>query len=139
MDDVTLARFAQLAVDFGANVQPGQVVSLSGAPGQERLPRAIAEQAYVKGAKFVDLAWFDPWIKRARIEHAPDDSIENGPPGYGDRVLRIGGDGVPPSGRGGARGIAPSGPGGAALMGHSGPGRSGRDRLPAIRETGEVV
>ena len=67
MDDVTLARFAELAVDFGANLQPGQIVSLSGAPGKEPLLRAIAERAYVKGAKFVDLAWFDPWIKRARI------------------------------------------------------------------------
>ena len=42
MDDVTLARFAELAVDFGANVQPGQIVSLAGAPGKERLVRAIA-------------------------------------------------------------------------------------------------
>jgi len=90
MDDETLARFAELAVDFGANLQPGQIVSLSGAPGKERLVRAIAERAYVKGAKFVDLAWFDPWIKRARIEYAADDTIEYVPPWYGDRILTIG-------------------------------------------------
>src|SRR6185312_7661885 len=131
MDDVTLARFAELAVDFGANVQPGQVVSLSGAPGKERLVRAIAERAYVKGAKFVDLAWFDPWIKRARIEHAPDDSIEYVPPWYGDRILTIGRE------RGSA--ITLSGPVAPGLMDDLDPVRSGRDRLPAIRETGEVV
>ena len=90
MDDVTLARFAELAVDFGANLQPGQVVSLSGAPGKERLVRAIANRAYEKGAKFVDLAWFDPWIKRARIAHAADDTLEYVPPWLGDRILTLG-------------------------------------------------
>ncbi len=87
MDDVTLARFAELAVDFGANLQPGQVVSLSGAPGKERLVRAIATRAYEKGAKFVDLAWFDPWIKRARIAHAAHDTLEYVPPHAARKAL----------------------------------------------------
>ena len=76
MDDVSLARLAELAVDFGANVQPGQIVSLSGSPGKEYLVRAIAEQAYRKGAKFVDVFWFDPYVKRARIEFAPEDTLD---------------------------------------------------------------
>src|SRR3954471_222826 len=131
MDDVTLARFAQLAVDFGANVQPGQVVSLAGAPGKERLRRAVAEQAYKKGAKFVDLSWFDPWIKRARIEHAPDDTLEYVPPWLGERILTLGRE----------RGVAItlSGPIAPRLLEDLDPVRSGRDRLPSIRETGEVV
>jgi aminopeptidase len=131
MDDVTLARFAELAVDFGANIQPGQVVSLSGAPGKERLVRAIAERAYQKGAKFVDLAWFDPWIKRARIEHAPDDTLEYVPPWLGERILTLGRE------RGAA--ITLSGPIAPGLLDDLDPVRSGRDRLPSIRETGEVV
>jgi aminopeptidase len=131
MDDVTLARFAELAVDFGANLQPGQIVSLSGAPGKERLVRAIAERAYIKGAKFVDLSWFDPWIKRARVAYAPDDSLEFVPPWYGERILAIGRE------RGAA--ITLSGPVAPGLMDDLDPVRSGRDRLPAIRETGEVV
>ncbi len=131
MDDVTLARFAELAVDFGANVQAGQIVSLSGAPGKERLVRAIAKRAYEKGAKFVDLAWFDPWIKRARIEHAADDTLEFVPHWYGDRILSLGRE------RGSA--ITLSGPVAPGLFDDLDPVRSGRDRLPAIRETGEVV
>src|ERR1700754_3208268 len=131
MDDVTLARFAELAVDFGANLQPGQIVSLSGAPGKERLRRAVAERGSVEGAKFVDLAWFDPWIKRARIAYAPDDTIEYVPPWYGDRILAIGRE------RGAA--ITLSGPVAPGLMDDLDPVRSGRDRLPAIRETGEFV
>src|SRR4051795_1550570 len=131
MDDVTLARFAELAVDFGANVQPGQIVSLAGAPGKQRLVRAIAERAYEKGAKFVDLTWFDPWIKRSRIAHAADETLEFVPPWYGDRILALGRD------RGSA--ITLSGPVAPGLLDDLDPVRAGRDRLPAIRETGEVV
>jgi aminopeptidase len=131
MDDATLARFAELAVDFGANLQAGQIVSLSGAPGKERLVRAIAERAYQKGAKFVDLAWFDPWIKRARVQYAPDETLEYVPPWYGERILAIGRE------RGAA--ITLSGPAAPGLFDDLDPVRSGRDRLPAIRESGEVV
>src|SRR4051812_9387178 len=131
MDDVTLARFAELAVDFGANVQPGQVVSLAGAPGKERLVRALAARAYERGAKFVDLFWFDPWIKRARIAHAPDDTLEFVPPWYGERILALG--------RERAAAISLSGPVAPGLMDDLDPVRAGRDRLPSIRESGEVT
>ena len=131
MDDATLARFAELAVDFGANVQPGQIVSVSGAPGKERLVRAIATRAYEKGAKFVDVSWFDPWIKRARLAHAADDTLEFVPPWYGERMLALGRE------RGAA--ISLSGPVAPGLFDDLDPVRAGRDRLPAIRETGEVV
>jgi aminopeptidase len=131
MDDVSLARLAELAVDFGANVQPGQIVSLSGSPGKEYLVRAIAEQAYRRGAKFVDVSWFDPWVKRARIEYAPDDSLEFVPPWYGERLLALG--------RERAAAITLSGPVAPALLDDLDPVRAGRDRLPAVRESGEVV
>jgi aminopeptidase len=131
MDDVTLSRLAKLAVEFGANVQPGQIVSLSGAPGKEYLVRAIAEEAYRRGAKFVDVSWFDPWVKRARIEHAPDDTLEFVPPWYGERLLALGRE------RGAA--ITLSGPVAPGLLDDLDPVRSGRDRLPAVRESGEVV
>jgi aminopeptidase len=131
MDDVSLARLAELAVDFGANVQPGQIVSLSGSPGKEYLVRAIAEQAYKRGAKFVDVSWFDPWVKRARIQYASDDSLEFVPPWYGERLLALG--------RERAAAITLSGPVAPALLDDLDPVRAGRDRLPAVRESGEVV
>src|SRR4051812_38004550 len=131
MDDVTLARFAELAVDFGANVQPGQIVSLAGAPGKERIVRAIAARAYEKGAKFVDLSWFDPWIKRSRIAHAADDTLEFVPPWYGERILALGRE------RGAA--ISLSGPVAPGLLDDLDPVRTGRDRLPSVRESGEVT
>ena len=38
--------------------------------GQEDVARAVAAAAYERGAKFVDVIYFDPYLKRARIEHA---------------------------------------------------------------------
>jgi leucyl aminopeptidase (aminopeptidase T) len=42
---------AALAVEVGAKVQDGQVVSVCCRPGQEELVRAIAVGAYRRGAK----------------------------------------------------------------------------------------
>src|ERR1700742_3362000 len=131
MDEATLARFAELAVDFGAHVQPGQIVAISGSPGKEEIVRALAERAYQKGARFVDVTWFDPWIKRARVAYAPEDTLEYVPPWYGERMLALG--------RERAAAITLSGPVAPGLLDDLDPVRSGRDRLPAIRETGEVV
>jgi aminopeptidase len=52
--------------------------------------RAIAVSAYRRGARFVDVSWFDPWVKRARVEHAPDDTLDFVPSWYGERVLALG-------------------------------------------------
>ena len=67
---------AALTVEVGANVQPGQVVSVGCRPGQEELVRAIAESAYRRGAKYVDVAWFDPLVKHARVAHAAEETLD---------------------------------------------------------------
>jgi aminopeptidase len=131
MDDATLERFADLVVGFGANVQPGQVVSVSCEPGKERFTRAVAASAYRRGARFVDVAWFDPWVKRARIEHAAEDTLEYVPPWYGERILALGD-------MRGAR-ISLTGPTAPGLLADLDPVRAGRDRLPAVKESGLVV
>jgi aminopeptidase len=85
-----IEALAQLAVRLGANVQPGQIVAISSEPGKEPLARAIAEAAYGAGAKFVDLAVFDPYFKRARALHAAAESLSYVPPWIGERVLELG-------------------------------------------------
>jgi aminopeptidase len=131
MDDATLERLADLVVGFGANVQPGQIVAVSGEPGKEPLVRAIAASAYKRGAKFVDVQWFDPWVKRARIEHAADDTLDFVPPWYGERVLALG--------EHRAARIALSGPIAPGVLDGLDPVRAGRDRLPGVKESGQVV
>jgi aminopeptidase len=131
LDATTLRRFADLIVGFGANLQPGQIASLSCEPGKEYLVREIAASAYRHGAKFVDVNWFDPWVKRARIEYATDDALEFIPSWHGEHVLALGDQRC-------AR-VALSGPVAPGLLEDLDPVRSGRDRFPAIKENGKVV
>ena len=86
MSDPRLARLAGLAV-HGANVRPGQVTIVSAETGQEDLARAVAAAAYDRGAQFVDVDYFDPLLKRARLEHADPDSLSFVPEWYGERAL----------------------------------------------------
>ncbi len=131
MDDATLERLADLVVGFGANVQEDQIVSVSCEPGKEPLTRAIAASAYRRGARFVDVAWFDPWVKRARVAHAREESLDFVPDWYGERILALGEQRA-------AR-IGLSGPSAPGLLEDLDPVRSGKDRLPAVKESGQVV
>jgi aminopeptidase len=71
----TLERMADLVVDFGANVQPGQRVHVGASVGQEGLARAIAARCYRAGAVFVHVAYADPWVQRARLDEAVDEAL----------------------------------------------------------------
>jgi aminopeptidase len=81
-----LERLAALAV-HGANVQPGQVLMITAEIGNEDVARAVAAAGYRRGAKFVDVDYFDPYVKRARIEHADPDSLDFVPKWYGTRMV----------------------------------------------------
>src|SRR3954468_19936470 len=120
MDDATLERLADLVVGFGANVQPDQIVTISCQPGKERLTRLVAASAYRAGAKFVEVTWFDPYVKRARIEYARDETLDYVPPWLGERMLALG--------EHRAARIGLSGPVAPGLMADLDPVRSGRDR-----------
>ena len=126
-----MERFAELIVGFGANVQPGQVVAVGTEPGKEPLTRAIAAAAYRRGARFVDVASFDVHVKRARIEHADPESLDYVPPWYGERILALG--------EHRAARIGLSGPVAPGLLEDLDPARVGRDQLPFLAETGQVV
>jgi aminopeptidase len=122
---------AELIVRFGANVQPGQIVSVGSEPGKEELARAIAEAAYKQGAKFVDLSVFDVHFKRARALHAAPETLDFVPPWYGQRVLALGEHRC-------AR-IALSGPVAPRLMEDVDPELLGKDMLPSVRESSKVL
>jgi aminopeptidase len=131
MDHSMLERLAELVVRFGANVQNDQIVAVSSQPGKEELTRLVAAEAYRAGAKFVDVSWFDPYIKRARVEYARDETLDYLPPWLGERMLELG---KLRSAR-----IGLSGPVAPGLMDGLDPVRAGRDRLPALKESGRLV
>jgi aminopeptidase len=126
-----LQRLAALAVRFGANVQPGQVVAVSCEPGKEEVVREIAAEAYRAGAKFVDVSWFDPHLKRARVLHAEEEYLDYVPPWIGQRILEIG------ELRGARIGL--TGPSAPGLLSDLDPVRIGRDPLPFVPEAVKVV
>ena len=70
MDEELLDRYADLIVGFGANVQPDQVVAVEGVPEAAPLIRRIVRGAYERGARYVDVVYFDPLVKRIRLETA---------------------------------------------------------------------
>src|SRR5919201_4972335 len=83
-------RLAKLIVEAGANVQPGQVVGINAEPGVAPVVRALAEAAYRRGARFVDVWYFDPAVKRLRLEHAAADTLDYVPPWYAQRLYGLG-------------------------------------------------
>src|SRR5262245_35778469 len=132
MDRPTLTvRLADLAVGLGANVQPGQIVSVGADHGQYELARAITESAYRSGAKFVDVQYFDPYVKRARIAHADDETLSFVPPWLSYRMLTLGEERA-------AR-ISLSGPTTTGLLDDLDPDRAGRDQLPFLKELLTVI
>ena len=131
MDDATLERFAELLVGFAANVQPGQIVAVSSEIGKEPLTRAIAASAYRHGATFVDVAYADPFVRRARIEHGSDAALETVPSWIGQRILALGEQRC-------AR-VALTGPVAPRLLEDLDPARVGADRSTTLREAGQVL
>jgi aminopeptidase len=124
-------RLAELAVAFGANVQPGQIVSVNSEPGKEELTRAVAAKAYEHGAKFVDVVYFDMRVKRARLEHAAEDTLDFVPPWYGERMLALG--------EHRAARIHLAGSADPDALAGVDPARAGRDLLPRVRESNVVL
>ncbi len=123
-------KLAELAV-FGANVQPGQLVAITSYIGKEDVTRRIVRAAYQRGAKYVDVLYFDQWVKRERILHADEDTLDYAPPWMRERLFHL-------SDEHAAR-ISLSGPHDPRALEGLDPARAGRDLLPYLPETGEVV
>jgi aminopeptidase len=72
-----LAKYAEVVVKVGLNLQPGQRLMIRGAPIQTpALVRLIATMAYTMGAPLVDTEWNDDAMLLIRHQHAPHDSFE---------------------------------------------------------------
>jgi aminopeptidase len=73
--DERLARYAELAVRVGANVQDGQTVFLLTHVAHAPLARALAQAAYKAGARYVDVQYRDQHVRKAMIELGPDETL----------------------------------------------------------------
>ena len=119
-----LDRYAAVVLDVGLGFRAGQDLAIDALPGHEPLARALAEQAYRRGGRYVDVWYFDPWVKASRIRHAGRESLARTPPWldrrYEDLVsgggafVRIAGDPAP------------------ELLGGLDGYRAGLDRMPVV-------
>jgi aminopeptidase len=131
MDGNLLDRYADLIVSVGANVQPDQVLAVEALPEAQPLVAEIARHAYEKGARYVDVQYFDPQVKRIRAQYAREETLDWVPPWPGRRMLALGDLDA-------ARVVlVPLVPPG--LLNDVDAARAGRDRLPAIPETFKVI
>jgi len=131
MDDTLIDRYADLIVSVGANVQEDQVVAVEALPEARPLVRAIAARAYDRGARYVDVQYFDPEVKRIRASRAREETLGWVPPWLGRRILELGeldaarivlDPRVPPG-----------------LLDGVDPARAGLDRLPRLPEVFRTI
>ena len=131
MDANLLERYADLIVSVGANVQPDQVVAVEALPDAQPLVAQIARAAYARGARFVDVAYFDPDVKRIRAELAAADTLEWVPSWLGGRIVALG---ELNAARIVLTPLVPPG-----LLEGVDPARAGRDHLPTVKESHQTV
>lgn len=118
----TLDRLAGLAVEFGANVQPGQRVRVLAVLGQEALARRIVERVYQAGAVYVNMTYLDPYVQRARLVHGVDEALGYEPEWVVEMMRQ---QGIHQDAQ-----IALSGPSEPGLLDGIDPARIGLDRPP---------
>jgi aminopeptidase len=124
-------RLAELAIRFGANLQPGQILGVTANTGMEDLSRAVAHAAYERGARWVDVIYYDPWVKRERIALAPEATLGDVPPWMVDRLEWL-------SEQHAAR-VTLAGPVAPDALDGLDPARVGRDLIPYLPNSGAVV
>jgi aminopeptidase len=127
----TLERYADLIVSVGANVQPDQVVAIDASPEAAPLVHVIARLAYERGARYVDVGYFDGTVKRIRAEHAREETLDWAPPWIGRRLLDLG---ELDAARIVLTPLLPP-----TLLQGVDPARAGKDRLPTVPELFKVI
>ncbi|NUR91307.1 MAG: aminopeptidase, partial [Nonomuraea sp.] len=65
-----LAGYAEVVFDVAVPIQAGDRVLINAEIEHAPLARALTEAAYARGARYVDIWYFDPHAKRSRVQHA---------------------------------------------------------------------
>ena len=75
----SLKKYAELAVDIGVAVKPGDTVYVQISVDQAQLARLIVAAAYQRGAAEVQVQWFDDVLKRLDMAHMANERLFNIP------------------------------------------------------------
>jgi aminopeptidase len=86
--DQLIEDYARLVVRVGVNLQPGQLLLVEADVEHAPFVAAVAREAYAAGASWVDANYTDQLVRRAFIEHAPEESLTYSPPWLVERVTQ---------------------------------------------------
>ncbi len=78
--------YARLIIEVGINLERGQTLGVTALVDHAPLVRAVARAAYAAGARDVDVLYKDEYVRKARVELAPNDALGESAPW---RLLRI--------------------------------------------------
>ena len=122
--DDRLERYAELAVRVGTNIAEGQTLFVSTLVDHAPLARALARAGYAAGASYVDVFYTDQHVRRAKVEHGPDEALGYAPEWLKERWRAMSGNAH----------IASTGDPNPELLSDLDPERVGRDRPKALPE-----
>jgi aminopeptidase len=119
-----LAGYADVVFDVAVPVAEGDRVLINAEIEHAPLARALTEAAYARGARYVDIWYFDPHAKRSRVRHADAATLHEVPSWLDARNEELARHcGILVNIRGAA---APD------LLAGQDPVRAGRDRMPHL-------
>jgi aminopeptidase len=124
MTERELRRCAAVILDVGVALQPGQDLAINAQPAHAEFARLLCDEAYRRGAALVDLWYWDPHTKLARLQHAPADSLARTPEWLDERYRAL-------ARRRGAL-VNLSGDPEPDLLRDVDPARAGLDRMPGL-------
>ncbi|GGF62738.1 aminopeptidase [Paenibacillus albidus] len=87
--EATLSKYADLAVQIGVNVQPGQILVVHAPILAADFVRMITAKAYAIGASLVKVNWSDEFITRQQFEHAADEVFTKAPTWYAGEMTEF--------------------------------------------------
>jgi aminopeptidase len=125
-----LDRYARVVLEVGLDLRPGKVVAVNAMVEHAPLVRALCEQAYGLGARYVDVWYWEPQGKAARLRHAPTETLHETPAWLDARyrelasaqgtIVNVVGDPAPD------------------LLAGVDPARAGLDRMPGLKSRFDV-
>ncbi|ASA21721.1 aminopeptidase [Paenibacillus donghaensis] len=77
--EAKLSKYADLAVQIGVNIQPGQTLVINAPVLAAEFVRMITAKAYAVGAGWVKVNWNDEFITRQQFEHAAPEVFTKSP------------------------------------------------------------
>jgi aminopeptidase len=126
-----LDDYARLVLQIGANVAPGQYLGVSAQVEHAPFVRVLAEQAYAMGVRFVDVWYWDAWVKKSRVAYAPEDGLDWTPPWLDERARFLR--------ENHAANVSVAGDPAPNLLGGLEPRRAAKDRMPALASMLQTV